>query len=62
MVSSRLAAGFAETIGQLIAIRAVQGLGIGGLMALSQAIIGDVVAVNAADAGDISAGCSVWRP
>ena len=42
MVAS-LAAGFSQTMGQLIAIRAVQGLGIGGLMALSQAILGDVV-------------------
>jgi len=36
-------AGFAQDMGQLIAARAVQGLGVGGLMALSQAIIGDVV-------------------
>jgi EmrB/QacA subfamily drug resistance transporter len=38
-----LGAGFAQNMGQLIGIRAVQGLGVGGLMALSQAIIGDVV-------------------
>jgi EmrB/QacA subfamily drug resistance transporter len=36
--------GFAQGIEELIAFRAVQGLGIGGLMALTQAIIGDVVA------------------
>ncbi|WP_197674791.1 MDR family MFS transporter [Pedococcus dokdonensis] len=38
-----LASGFAQNMGQLIGFRAVQGLGVGGLMALSQAIIGDVV-------------------
>ena len=38
-----LASGFAQDMAQLIGFRAVQGLGIGGLMALSQAIIGDVV-------------------
>ena len=38
-----MAAGFAQDMAQLIAARAVQGLGVGGLMALSQAIIGDVV-------------------
>lgn len=38
-----LASGFSQSMGQLIASRAVQGLGAGGLMALSQAIIGDVV-------------------
>lgn len=38
-----LASGFAQDMAQLIAFRAVQGLGVGGLMALSQAIIGDVV-------------------
>ncbi|MDE0802415.1 MAG: MDR family MFS transporter [Acidimicrobiales bacterium] len=35
--------GLSQSMGQLVAFRAVQGLGIGGLMALSQAIIGDVV-------------------
>lgn len=40
---SSLAAGFSQNIGQLIGLRALQGLGVGGLMALSQAIIGDVV-------------------
>jgi EmrB/QacA subfamily drug resistance transporter len=35
--------GLSQSMGQLIGFRAVQGLGIGGLMALSQAIIGDVV-------------------
>jgi len=35
--------GLAQDLGFLIVFRAVQGLGAGGLMALSQAIIGDVV-------------------
>jgi EmrB/QacA subfamily drug resistance transporter len=35
--------GLSQSMGQLIGFRAVQGLGIGGLMALSQAIIGDIV-------------------
>ena len=35
--------GMSQTMGQLIAFRAVQGIGGGGLMALSQAIIGDIV-------------------
>lgn len=38
-----VASGFAQNMGQLIGFRALQGLGVGGLMALSQAIIGDVV-------------------
>ena len=38
-----LAAGFAQNMAQLIGARCLQGLGVGGLMALSQAIIGDVV-------------------
>jgi EmrB/QacA subfamily drug resistance transporter len=42
-VVASLAAGFSQNMPQLIAVRAVQGLGVGGLMALSQAIIGDVV-------------------
>lgn len=42
-VIASLAAGFAQNMAQLISVRAVQGLGVGGLMALSQAIIGDVV-------------------
>jgi EmrB/QacA subfamily drug resistance transporter len=42
-VLGSVAAGLSQTIGQLIAFRAVQGLGGGGLMALSQTIIGDVV-------------------
>ncbi|WP_291380714.1 MDR family MFS transporter [Demequina sp.] len=40
---SSLASGFAQNMGQLVAFRAVMGIGVGGLMALSQAIIGDVV-------------------
>ncbi len=35
--------GLSQTMTQLIAFRAIQGIGIGGLMALSQAIIGDIV-------------------
>lgn len=42
IVSSALA-GFAQNIWHLIVARAVQGLGAGGLMTLSQAIIGDIV-------------------
>ncbi len=37
-------AGLAHSMGQLIAFRAIQGLGAGGLMALTMAIIGDIVA------------------
>ncbi len=42
LVGSALA-GTSQTMGQLIAWRAVQGVGGGGLMVLAQAIIGDVV-------------------
>jgi EmrB/QacA subfamily drug resistance transporter len=42
LVGSALS-GLAQSMGQLIAFRAVQGLGAGGLMALAMAIIGDVV-------------------
>ena len=38
-----LASGFAQSMAQLVAFRAVQGIGMGGVMALSQAILGDVV-------------------
>ena len=38
-----LGAGFSQNMTQLIAVRALQGIGVGGVMALSQAIIGDVV-------------------
>ncbi|NUR08104.1 MAG: MFS transporter [Nocardioidaceae bacterium] len=38
-----LLAGFSQNIEQLIAFRAVQGLGGGGLMALALAVIGDVI-------------------
>ena len=40
---SSLAAGFSQNMAQLVSFRAVMGIGVGGLMALSQAIIGDVV-------------------
>jgi EmrB/QacA subfamily drug resistance transporter len=36
-------AGFSQNMAMLIGSRAIQGLGIGGLMALGQAIIGDIV-------------------
>jgi EmrB/QacA subfamily drug resistance transporter len=42
-VIGSLAAGFSSGIGQLIAARAVQGLGVGGLSALAQVILGDVI-------------------
>ncbi|MCG5214112.1 MDR family MFS transporter [Streptosporangium sp. KLBMP 9127] len=42
-VLSSVAAGFAQDMGQLIAARAVQGIGAGGLQALPQIILGDVV-------------------
>ncbi|WP_344597950.1 MFS transporter [Actinomadura vinacea] len=42
-VLASVAAGLSQNIGQLIAARAVQGLGVGGLSALAQVIIGDVV-------------------
>jgi EmrB/QacA subfamily drug resistance transporter len=38
-----IAAGLSQDIGQLIAARALQGLGAGGVMALTQVILGDVV-------------------
>ncbi|SDR29270.1 drug resistance transporter, EmrB/QacA subfamily [Thermostaphylospora chromogena] len=40
---SSIGAGFAQDMGQLIAARAVQGIGAGGLQALPQIILGDVV-------------------
>lgn len=42
-VVASIAAGLSQNIGQLIAARAVQGLGVGGLSALTQVILGDVV-------------------
>ncbi|PUB24769.1 EmrB/QacA subfamily drug resistance transporter [Promicromonospora sp. AC04] len=42
-LAGSILAGTSQTMGQLIAWRAVQGVGGGGLMVLSQAIIGDVV-------------------
>ena len=42
-VIASVAAGLSQNIGQLIAARAFQGLGVGGLSALAQVILGDVV-------------------
>ena len=42
-MAGSLASGFSATIDQLIAFRAVQGLGAGGLMALALATVGDVI-------------------
>ena len=42
-VAGSLLAGFSQSIEQLIAFRAVQGLGGGGLMALALATVGDVI-------------------
>lgn len=42
-VVASLAAGLSQNMGQLIAARAVQGLGVGGLSALAQVILGDIV-------------------
>ncbi|RJL30931.1 MDR family MFS transporter [Bailinhaonella thermotolerans] len=42
-IASSLAAGFSQNMGQLIAARAVQGIAAGGLAALPQVILGDVV-------------------
>ncbi|MEO3886911.1 MDR family MFS transporter [Nonomuraea sp. B5E05] len=42
-VAASVIAGMAQDMGQLIAARAVQGLGVGGLSALSQVILGDIV-------------------
>ncbi|KGN34834.1 DSBA oxidoreductase [Knoellia sinensis KCTC 19936] len=38
-----LAAGFSQNVPQLLAARGLQGVGVGGLMALSQAIIGSII-------------------
>lgn len=43
-LAGSLASGLAGTMGQLIAARSLQGVGAGGLMAMAQAVIGDVVA------------------
>jgi EmrB/QacA subfamily drug resistance transporter len=42
-VAASLVAGLSQNMGQLIAARAVQGLGAGGLSALAQVILGDIV-------------------
>ncbi|MQY06096.1 MFS transporter [Actinomadura macrotermitis] len=42
-VVASIAAGLSQNIGELIGARAVQGLGVGGLSALAQVILGDVV-------------------
>ncbi len=42
-VAGSLLAGFSQNIEQLIAFRAVQGLGGGGLMSLALAVIGDII-------------------
>ncbi|MES9539098.1 MULTISPECIES: MFS transporter [unclassified Actinomadura] len=42
-VAASVGAGLSQDIGQLIAARAFQGLGVGGLSALAQVILGDVV-------------------
>ncbi|POM25470.1 Multidrug resistance protein 3 [Actinomadura rubteroloni] len=42
-VIASVCAGLAQNMGELIAARAVQGLGVGGLTALAQVILGDVV-------------------
>ncbi|TDD12759.1 MFS transporter [Nonomuraea deserti] len=42
-VAASAVAGMSQDMGQLIAARAVQGLGVGGLSALSQVILGDIV-------------------
>ncbi|WP_067489027.1 MFS transporter [Actinomadura hibisca] len=42
-VVASVGAGLSQNIGELIAARAVQGLGVGGLSALAQVILGDVV-------------------
>ncbi|MEU5859979.1 MDR family MFS transporter [Nonomuraea sp. NPDC047529] len=42
-VAASLVAGLSQNMGQLIAARAVQGLGVGGLSALAQVILGDIV-------------------
>ncbi|WP_051108924.1 MDR family MFS transporter [Actinomadura flavalba] len=42
-VVASMAAGLSQDIGQLIAARAFQGLGVGGLSALAQVILGDIV-------------------
>jgi MFS family permease len=61
-LAGSLLSGLSQNMGELIAFRAVQGLGGGGLMALALAIVGDLVSPRerAATRG-ISAPCSRWR-
>ena len=59
--------GLAQTMGQLIAFRTVQGLGAGGLLTLSQTTIGDLVAPRDRGRyqglfGGVFAACSVAGP
>ncbi|MGN9837663.1 MDR family MFS transporter [Nonomuraea sp. H19] len=42
-VAASMVAGLSQNMGELIAARAVQGLGVGGLSALAQVILGDIV-------------------
>ncbi|MFC7590983.1 MDR family MFS transporter [Nonomuraea antimicrobica] len=42
-VAASVVAGLSQNMGQLIAARAIQGLGVGGLSALAQVILGDIV-------------------
>jgi EmrB/QacA subfamily drug resistance transporter len=42
-IAGSFAAGFSQNMAMLIGARTIQGLGIGGLMSLGQAIIGDIV-------------------
>ncbi|MFC7103417.1 MFS transporter [Nonomuraea rubra] len=56
-VAASLVAGLSQDMGQLIAARAVQGLGVGGLSALSQVILGDIVSP-----ASVAATPATWEP